>query len=375
MKVFISSVTEHLRDERAALPQFLRLFDHQPLRFEDFESQDRSPRDACLAGVEAADVYVLLLGPRYGTPFPDTGLAPTAEEFQLASSRGIPILVFNKVTDEPTEPDQQEFKDRVGHYVNGRLWRTFTDPLSLNQAVGEALKALPAANEPLVLRPLEQPHNVTWLDLSEWSSGQSDAPVLEVHLLPVGVTTLTSANRLAEVAKSLAREARVAGFVTDTDALAVGSDNHRAWAVRPPSVQGAGWNGPRTDAFRGLAVTATGEASAHICLRTDMFGALVDQASLRRDLAQMIALISPLVGQAGGVAPAAALSGAERVWEGDPAQVGSRSSASLRTASDLRITVDATFYVHVDDVARAAGELASELATRLINEIRALPAF
>jgi hypothetical protein len=70
MKVFISSVTHLLKEERRALPPFLKLFDHTPLRFEDFEAQDRSSREACLAGVEAADVYVLLLGPRYGTPFP-----------------------------------------------------------------------------------------------------------------------------------------------------------------------------------------------------------------------------------------------------------------------------------------------------------------
>jgi hypothetical protein len=69
MKVFISSVTHLLKEERAALPPFLRLFDHEPLRFEDFEAQDRSSREACLAGVDVADVYVLLLGPRYGHRF------------------------------------------------------------------------------------------------------------------------------------------------------------------------------------------------------------------------------------------------------------------------------------------------------------------
>lgn len=103
MKVFISSVTHLLKDERNALPPFLRLLDHQPLRFEDFVSRDCSSREACLAGVDAADVYVLLLGPKYGEPFADTGLAPTAEEFTLARNRGIPILVFNKITEEAPE--------------------------------------------------------------------------------------------------------------------------------------------------------------------------------------------------------------------------------------------------------------------------------
>ena len=66
LKVFISSVTHLLKDERNALPDFLRVVDHEPLRFEDSRRRTESSREACLAGVDAADVYVLLLGPRYG---------------------------------------------------------------------------------------------------------------------------------------------------------------------------------------------------------------------------------------------------------------------------------------------------------------------
>ncbi len=84
VKVFISSGRYLLRDERDNLPPFLRVLDHEPLRFEGFTSQDASSRAACLAGVNAADVYVLLLGPKYGDPFADTGLSPTAEGFAVA---------------------------------------------------------------------------------------------------------------------------------------------------------------------------------------------------------------------------------------------------------------------------------------------------
>ena len=371
MKVFISSVTHLLKDERNALPPFLRLLDHQPLRFEDFESQDRSAREACLAGVDAADVYVLLLGPKYGTPFADSGLAPTAEEFRLARNRGIPILVFDKVVEETSEPGQQAFKAEVGHYVNGRLWRTFTDPLSLNQAVGEALKALPSPSGPLVLHPLDQPGPVTWLDPARSTNSRVTAPILEVHLVPIGATMLTSATSLAETATVLARDARSMGFVAEADPLTTGSDNHGAWAVQPPNSEG-GWQRTTTEAFRGVPITATGDAAAYLTLPTDMFGALVDQPSLKRDIGQLIGLITPHVPPAEGIAPAVALSGAERVWEGDPADVGTRSSGTMRTTRGQTITLDPTFYVRADDITRATGELAAEMAMRLLNEIRAL---
>src|SRR4051812_14464769 len=110
MKAFISSVTAFLKEERNALPAFLQVADHEPLRFEDFSAQDRSSREACLRGVDAAEVYLLLLGPKYGDLLPDSGKAPTAEEFTRARQRGIPILVFNKDVDEPDEPAQAAFK-------------------------------------------------------------------------------------------------------------------------------------------------------------------------------------------------------------------------------------------------------------------------
>ena len=89
-------------------------------------------RPTTLAGVDVADVYVLILGPRYGDSYPDTGLAPTAEEFHRARTRGLPIIVFTKTTSESDDPAQADFKSEVGHYVTGRFWRSFTDPLSLN---------------------------------------------------------------------------------------------------------------------------------------------------------------------------------------------------------------------------------------------------
>jgi hypothetical protein len=139
VRVFISSVRYLLKDERSALPPFLRVLGHEGLRFEYFTAQDVSSREACLAGVDAADVCVLLLGPRYGDPFPGTGLSPTAEEFQAARNRQIPILVFAKKTDEPDEPAQAAFKDQVGHWVNGRLWRFLALPASMWVADGDGV--------------------------------------------------------------------------------------------------------------------------------------------------------------------------------------------------------------------------------------------
>lgn len=153
-------------------------------------------------GVESADVYVLLLGPRYGEPFPDTGLSPTAEEYRAARNLGRPILVFAKSTDEPDEPRQAEFKEEVGHYVNGRFWKSFTNPMSLTIAVGQALIELPVPNQPFRLRPLASPVQVWVATVAGWlKNDYSMAPDLAYNTFPFPERTATGEQRVVQAAR------------------------------------------------------------------------------------------------------------------------------------------------------------------------------
>ena len=95
-RVFISSVTEGLRQERTALPGLIRALGMDPVRFEDFTALPEPSRDVCLQAVGTCDVYLLLLGEHYGTPFADTGLSPTHEEYRAAINKGIPRLAFRR---------------------------------------------------------------------------------------------------------------------------------------------------------------------------------------------------------------------------------------------------------------------------------------
>jgi hypothetical protein len=388
MKVFISSVTYLLKGERGALPPFLKLFDHEPLRFEDFEAQDRSSREACLAGVEAADVYVLLLGPRYGTPFPDTGLSPTAEEFRRARQRDIPILVFNKTTDEKDEPAQVGFKNEVGHYVNGRLWRSFTDPASCNQAVGEALKALDAEQGPIPRTTPQEPVTVPWLSeiqlkaaiipASGFVGGRNgavptsvSAPVLEFHVLGIGVTSAPSLRQLEDRARQLARDMRYIGFVSDGDQLVVGAADGFGWAVRPPATSSSGSFPEQltVEQFRGALIHPAG-VCAFRSLDTDIIGALVDQKSLQTDLASLFAVISAQLPEAEWAALAAGLSRADRVGEGDPRIVGTRNAGRLGMTGLAELRAGGDFVVPTRRLAGSFGDLGADLAHAIIAQLR-----
>jgi hypothetical protein len=69
VKVFISSVRTGLEEERDALPGLIAALGHEATRFEDYTAMNLPSRQACLAGVEDADVYLLLLGEHYGSAY------------------------------------------------------------------------------------------------------------------------------------------------------------------------------------------------------------------------------------------------------------------------------------------------------------------
>lgn len=392
VKVFISSVTAFLKDERNALPAFLQVADHEPLRFEDFAAQDRSSREACLAGVDAADVYVLLMGPKYGDALPDTGRAPTAEEFTRARQRGIPIVVLNKVTDEADEQAQTAFKAEVGHYVNGRFWKSFTDPMSCNLAVLQALRELVVAQGPVERRTPSGAVQVPWLGEIDATDGHGYpilgnsgfgghgrglvpggvyGPILELHVIPSAATSRRTLRYLAELARAMARAARDAGFVSDSEQLVVGSGEGHAWAVRPPErTSRALFGGTDTDAFKGLVANQDGAAGAFIALPSDSMGTLVNQQSLQSKLAQLFSLAAPHVAEAEWVALAAGLVNPERVYEGDPAEMGARRSGTMRlSAADSVIRVGADFVVPGPRVTDAFGDIGADLAYEILSDL------
>ncbi len=360
-KVFISSVRRGLEEERDSVPALISAIGHIPRRFEDFSAQPRPSRDACLAGVEEADVYVLLLGAHYGDPLPDSGLAPTEEEWMVARRRGIPVVVFRKL-DALLEPAQAEFVRRVEDYVTGRFRDTFRGATDLLPKIAGVLRTLEQDPEPLEWIPLRDPPLVDWVMTERPRQHLAVGPTLELHLIPLGVSSRLPATRLEAAPEQLARVGREHVLFSAGDALDLHANESEAVASRA--------SGRGVDAA-GLAVRSSQGVSAWEELRRDSLGAILDRSDVASRLARLLRIGSEVltpqasrVGIAVGVGPTQSLS------EGNVRDLGRRSSSTM-DMRDRLIRVEAEESVPASALRHAADEIAAELAARLMMRFRA----
>lgn len=136
VKVFLSSVIGGMEAHRAKARQAAENLGHTVTAAEDFGVSSKSPQQVCLEGVRQADVVVLLLGERYGTP-QSSGLSPTHEEYREA--RGTkPVLVFVQMGVSP-ESAQENFINEASTWEGGGFRRTFDTPESLIAPVTQGL--------------------------------------------------------------------------------------------------------------------------------------------------------------------------------------------------------------------------------------------
>jgi hypothetical protein len=125
--VFISSTIQDLREHRDQVRLACERAGFVPLMFEDLGAQASSAIDASRAMLGKADVYLGLFGYRYGFVPEGSEISIAEMEYDLASERGIPRLVFFMDGDHPVPKRAidygpgamrlEAFKNRVGREV------------------------------------------------------------------------------------------------------------------------------------------------------------------------------------------------------------------------------------------------------------------
>jgi len=376
-RVFISSITEGLRQERLALPGLIRALGMDPVRFEDFTALPEPSRAVCLEAVASSDVYLLLLGGHYGTPFPDTGLSPTHEEYRAAINKGVPRIAFRR-QNVVMEPAQQAFVAEVEAYETGLFRGSWEEIGELLSAVSEALAQVDSMAGQLVFTPIGAPVSVEWLtppDSRDQFAGFGESAA-EVYLTPIDVAIPRS--RLRDAGQIVPRLLREVGGVGHSEAIKL-SDRPDGGAVARVvrSRQVRSFNQEISGGtIDGASVTRTGEVCAWSSLPRDMFGAIVNAVSLSEVTTPLVELAGRILGDMSGetsvaVVASIAITGAGSVSIGDPRAVGTRSQAQIATRGPSVLTLPGDESAILSNVVSGARDVGVELGSRAEQALRA----
>ena len=138
----------------AAAERAISACGHVIVDMADFPAADQVPAELCMDRVRGCDVYVGVLGTRYGSPVRDKPeVSYTELEFETATEAGLDRLVFvldtsaadvgipvSALIDREFGARQDAFRRRVRE--SGLVTGSFADPATLGQLVERSLREL-----------------------------------------------------------------------------------------------------------------------------------------------------------------------------------------------------------------------------------------
>ncbi len=151
LQVFISSTYKDLIDERQAAVEAILSAGHIPAGMELFKAGNDSQLDVIKRWIDESDVYMLILGGRYGSIEPKSGKSYTHLEYEYAVEKGIPVfaVVMNKsALDEKIKvmlQDALETKhpaklEEFKELATSKICKFFDDVKDIKLAIHETLR-------------------------------------------------------------------------------------------------------------------------------------------------------------------------------------------------------------------------------------------
>ncbi|WP_427125068.1 DUF4062 domain-containing protein (plasmid) [Priestia megaterium] len=150
LQVFISSTFNDLIEERQAAVEGILNAGHIPAGMELFKSGNESQLETVKRWIDESDVYLLILGGRYGTIEPESGKSYTHLEYEYALEKKIPLFAVvikdsaldrklstqgREVLERENIPRYDEFKD----LVTSRICSFFEDNKDIKLAIHDTL--------------------------------------------------------------------------------------------------------------------------------------------------------------------------------------------------------------------------------------------
>lgn len=127
LQVFVSSTYEDLKEERQSAVSAILKAAHIPAGMELFTSGDKSQMETIRRWIDESDIYMLILGGRYGSIEPSSGVI----EYDYALLQDKPLFSV-VIGDNALEAKVKEFGTTVIERENPKQLRMFRDKVLSN---------------------------------------------------------------------------------------------------------------------------------------------------------------------------------------------------------------------------------------------------
>ncbi|WP_297334127.1 DUF4062 domain-containing protein, partial [Flavobacterium sp.] len=115
LQVFVSSTYTDLREERQAAVEAILSSGHIPAGMELFSAGDESQMTVIKRWIDESDIYLLILGGRYGSLEPASGKSYTHLEYEYALEKRKPlfaIVITENALNEKVKSNGIDFMER-----------------------------------------------------------------------------------------------------------------------------------------------------------------------------------------------------------------------------------------------------------------------
>ncbi len=131
LQVFISSTYEDLKEERQSAVSATLKAGHIPAGMELFTSGDRSQMETIKKWIDESDVYMLILGGRYGSIEPISGISYTELEYDYALEQDKSLFSV-VITEDALETNVKAFGSKVMEKDNPKQLKLFREKVLSN---------------------------------------------------------------------------------------------------------------------------------------------------------------------------------------------------------------------------------------------------
>ena len=139
-RVMISSTIKDLGEERKAAERAIRSLHLEGLRSETIGSRAYTPKALCQLWAEQCNLFILIIGERYGHIIKSKRKSVVEFEYDVASEADSgKILVYVK-EGVNREPELEEFLKRVDEFETGRVRKAFYTPEDLSERIQNDVK-------------------------------------------------------------------------------------------------------------------------------------------------------------------------------------------------------------------------------------------